>query len=172
MSGDRRVALQSRDISFGTSRRLDPELVWSVATQLNRAHRHLGTELMDATDDRVEIRVRWRPDLADGFDERFWSALVLASIADHICSLAALVALDDPARFAATLSVRIEHRRAARARHDLHGVVDLADCTQSGLVLRTSGMLTQPSLDPGDVAAIHGSVMVNPLHPDAYVGVR
>ncbi len=93
------------DPSAGST--IDMALVSAVATETNRAHRSMGTELIDVERHGATIQLAWREDLADA--DGGLAPGVLAALLDHACSLAALVSLDDPALFGTTISLRVDH---------------------------------------------------------------
>ena len=90
---------------------IDLALVRAVATETNRAQRSMGTRLIAVERHGVTIELACRDDLADA--DGGLAAGVLAALLDHACSLAALVSLDDPARFGTTISLRVDHLEAA-----------------------------------------------------------
>jgi acyl-coenzyme A thioesterase PaaI-like protein len=96
---------------------LDLDLVVAVATTTNLAHRRIGTELLDLGVGSATIGVDWPGFL--GESSSFTNGLVTALL-DHVCSIAALVALDDSTRFAGTIGLRVEY---------LHPVASGSRCT-------------------------------------------
>jgi acyl-coenzyme A thioesterase PaaI-like protein len=93
---------------------IDLAFVHAVATELNRAHRSMGTQLVAVERRGATIALPWRDDLAE-LDGGLAPG-VIAALFDHACSLAALLSLDDPARFGTTMSVRVDYLEAAQPR--------------------------------------------------------
>ena len=94
-----------------TKRTIDLALVRAVATETNRAQRSMGTQLIAVERHGVTIELPWRDDLTDA--DGGLAPGVLAALLDHACSLAALVSLDDPARFGTTISLRVDQLEPA-----------------------------------------------------------
>ena len=124
---------------------LDPAMVFAVATRTNVAQATLGTQLLGVGAQHATIRVPWRADLGAGGATARWADFVVPMLVDHACSLAALMALDDAARWAGSLDLRVDYRRPLDASPFLvaHAVCD----ERVGAVMRVRAMV---SADPDD----------------------
>lgn len=120
---------------------IDLDLVRAVATESNRAQRRMATELLSVRRHGATIAVPWRGDLADETDAL--ASGVVAAMLDHACSLAALLSLDDPARFGTTMSLRVDHLSRPRPGRPLHaGAEALPD---AGAVMTVHGWVFDPN---------------------------
>lgn len=86
---------------------IDLAFVHAVATETNRAQRSMGTQLLAIDRHGATVALPWRDDLAD--PSGAFAPGVLAALLDHACSLAALLSLDDPARFGTTVNLRVDY---------------------------------------------------------------
>jgi acyl-coenzyme A thioesterase PaaI-like protein len=118
---------------------LDLDLVVAVATTTNLAHRRIGTELLDLGVGSATIGVDWPGFL--GESSSFTNGLVTALL-DHVCSIAALVALDDSTRFAGTIGLRIEYLHPVASGSRLHAYATCEACTPA--VVHVRGMVFGP----------------------------
>lgn len=83
------------------------------------AHTHALGFAFDGLDgDRVRIRVPWREDLVGDPDTGVFAGGLVTTLLDHTGGLAVWVALDG-FKPIATLDLRVDYMRAARAREDL-----------------------------------------------------
>ena len=119
---------------------IDLDLVRAVATEGNRAQRSMGTQLVEVGSRGVTIALPWRADLADAGGGL--APGVLAALLDHACSLAALVALGDPARFGATSSLRVDHLVATPPHRGVQ--VTATTVHQGPDVVTVHGAVTEP----------------------------
>jgi uncharacterized protein (TIGR00369 family) len=102
---------------------IDLALVRAVATETNRAQRSMGTRLVAIGRHSATIALPWRDDLAD--ETGSMATGVLHALLDHACSLAALLSLDDPARFGTTMSLRVDHLEPPQPRRAVHAHADV-----------------------------------------------
>jgi uncharacterized protein (TIGR00369 family) len=86
---------------------LDLAHVHAVATEANVAHKAMGTELLAVERHGATVALPWRGDLSDAAGGL--APGVLAALLDHACSLAALISLDDEARFGSTMSLHLDY---------------------------------------------------------------
>jgi acyl-coenzyme A thioesterase PaaI-like protein len=133
------------DVVLPAGSAIDPVALYAVATTTNAAHAALGTELLGVFADGASLRLPWRPELADADDGRAWGPGVVAELLDHVCSLAALVALGSAERFGATMSLRVEHGAEPLTGPTLvahaRGVVD-------GMLVRVDGVVRAAAGSP------------------------
>ena len=133
------------ELVLPTGSTLDPAMVFAVATRTNAAQATLGTQLLDVGANTATIRVPWRADLGAAGATARWADFVVAMLVDHACSLAALIALDDPARWAGSLDLRVDHCRPLDASPFL---VARAVCDERvGAVMRVRAVV---SAEPDD----------------------
>ena len=97
---------------------IDMALVHAVATKTNRAHGSMGTQLLAVERHGATVALPWREDLTE--PSGAIAPGVLAALLDHACSLAALLSLDDPARFGTTMSLRVDYLASARPQLPVH----------------------------------------------------
>ena len=109
---DRPAISGPHEIELPRSARLSASYLFEVSTVTNRAHVALGTELVAVAPHHGAVRVRRRDDLeeADGT----WAPGVVASLADHVCSMTSVISLGDIEHFGGTMSLRVEYATAAR----------------------------------------------------------
>jgi acyl-coenzyme A thioesterase PaaI-like protein len=104
------------DVNFGVTMppgaRLALDEVWAVAVTGNVAHQRLGTRLVAIDRCGATLEWPWREDLV--VEGRLPNGVV-ATLLDHACSLASLVALDDVSLFGGTMGLRVEYLRQAPA---------------------------------------------------------
>ena len=144
--------LSAHELVLPAGSQLAPAVVFAVATRTNAAQAALGTQLLAVEARGATIRTPWHPDLgADGGDRDRWSNLVVATLVDHACSLAALLALDDAARWGGSLDLRVDYRHPLAASPYLvaHAVCD----EHVGAVLRVRASVS-PDGDDRDPLAI------------------
>jgi hypothetical protein len=138
---------------------LDPAMVFAVATRTNAAQAALGTQLLGVETRGATIRTPWQPALGTA-DGRRWTNLVVAMLVDHACSLAAFMALDDAARWAGSLDLRVEYRRPLEVSPFL---VARAVCDERiGAVVRITAAVSSAAGDHDPMAVGHCSVAVVP----------
>ena len=110
---------------------LDIAHLEEMATVTNAAHRAMGTKLLAVERHGATVSVAWRQDLTEAGGGL--APGVLAALLDHVCSLAALVSLDDEERFGTTMSLHLDYLEPARSGRPVHG---RAEC-----IRETSGMV-------------------------------
>jgi acyl-coenzyme A thioesterase PaaI-like protein len=98
---------QSSPLSPPAGSTLDLAHVHAVATQANTAHRAMGTELLAVERHGATVALPWREDLAEASGGLAPGAV--AALLDHVCSLAALLSLDDEGRFGSTMSLHLDY---------------------------------------------------------------
>ena len=110
---------------------LDLTHLHKVATEINAAHRAMGTELLAVERHGATVALAWREDLTEAGGGL--APGVLAALLDHVCSLAALLSLDDEARFGTTMSLHLDYLEPANSGHPVHA---RAECIReaSGVV--------------------------------------
>jgi acyl-coenzyme A thioesterase PaaI-like protein len=106
---------------------LDLAHVYAVATQDNAAHKAMGTELLAVERHGATVALPWREDLAEAAGGLAPGAM--AALLDHACSLAALLSLDDEARFGSTMSLHLDYLAPADPRRAVHAH---AECFSQG----------------------------------------
>jgi acyl-coenzyme A thioesterase PaaI-like protein len=89
-----------------------------VATEANAAHKAMGTELIAVERHGATVALPWRRDLAEAAGGLAPGAL--AALLDHACSLAALISLDDEARFGSTMSLHLDYLEPAQPGRGVH----------------------------------------------------
>lgn len=104
---DRPAIAGPHQLSLPPDSCVDPGYLFEVSTITNRAHAALGTELVLVAPDEGVVRLRWRPELGEA--DETWAPGVVASLADHVCSMTSVVALGDVAHFGGTMSLRVEY---------------------------------------------------------------
>jgi uncharacterized protein (TIGR00369 family) len=111
--------------------KLDLAHLEAVATESNAAHRAMGTELLAVERHGATVSLAWREDLVEAGGGL--ASGVLAALLDHVCSLAALLSLNDEERFGTTMSLHVDYLEPARAGRPVHG---RAECIReaSGMV--------------------------------------
>ncbi len=97
---------------------LDLAHVHAVATEANAAHKAMGTELLAVERHGATVALPWRRDLAEAAGGL--APGVLAALLDHACSLAALISLDDEARFGSTMSLHLDYLGPAQPGRRVH----------------------------------------------------
>ena len=97
---------------------LDLTHVHAVATEANAAHKDMGTELLAVERHGATVGLPWRENLADAAGGVAPGAL--AALLDHVCSLAALISLDDEARFGSTMSLHLDYLGPAEPGRRVH----------------------------------------------------
>jgi uncharacterized protein (TIGR00369 family) len=110
---------------------LDLSRLYLVATDTNAAHKAMGTELRAVERHGATVSLPWREDLTETSGGLATGAL--AALLDHVCSLAALLSLDDEERFGTTMSLHLDFLEPARPGRPVHG---RAECIReaSGMV--------------------------------------
>jgi uncharacterized protein (TIGR00369 family) len=110
---------------------LDLGRLYVVATDTNAAHKAMGTELRAVERHGATVSLPWREDLTDASGGL--AAGALAALLDHVCSLAALLSLDDEERFGTTMSLHLDYLEPAGPGRPVHG---RAECVReaSGMV--------------------------------------
>jgi uncharacterized protein (TIGR00369 family) len=110
---------------------LDLSRLYLVATDTNAAHKAMGTELRAVERHGATVSLPWREDLTEASGGLATGAL--AALLDHVCSLAALLSLDDEERFGTTMSLHLDFLEPARPGRPVHG---RAECIReaSGMV--------------------------------------
>jgi acyl-coenzyme A thioesterase PaaI-like protein len=98
---------------------LDLARLYLVATDTNAAHKAMGTELLAVERHAATVALAWREDLTDVSGGL--APGVLAALLDHVCSLTALLSLDDEERFGTTMSLHLDYLEPALARRPVHG---------------------------------------------------
>jgi acyl-coenzyme A thioesterase PaaI-like protein len=140
--------MNADELVLPTGSTLDPAMVFAVASRTNAAQAALGTQLLDVGARTATIRVPWRADLGAGGATARWADFVVAMLVDHACSLAAHMALDDPARWAGSLDLRVDHCRPLDASPFL---VSRAVCDERiGTVMRVRAVVSADADADGD----------------------
>lgn len=145
------------DLRVPAGTKLDPRHLVDVTIRTNAAHAALGTELVGVARGEACIRLRFRPALA-GEDPRRWANGVLTAMLDHVCSLTAVVALGDAARFGGTMGLRVEYGRPALDEPVLIGRAR-GEIEQNGL-LRVHGTVHAPGTSDRPVASGRCTVVI------------
>lgn len=122
------------------------------------AHTHALGFVYDSVDgDRVRIRVPWREDLVGDPDSGVLSGGLVTTLLDHVGGLAVWVALGKFESIA-TLDLRVDYMRAARARCDLIAEARCYHLTRSVAFVRAWAFEDSPD-DP--VAAAQSAYMLS-----------
>lgn len=122
------------------------------------AHTHALGFVYDSVDgDRVRIRVPWREDLVGDPDTGVLSGGLVTTLLDHVGGLAVWVALGQFESIA-TLDLRVDYMRAARARCDLIAEARCYHLTRSVAFVRAWAFEDGPD-DP--VAAAQSAYMLS-----------
>ena len=119
---------------------LDLARLYVVATDTNAAHKAMGTELRAVERHGATVSLPWREDLTEASGGL--AAGALAALLDHVCSLAALVSLDDEDRFGTTMGLHLDYLEPAVPGLPVHG---RAECIReaSGMVF-VRGLVFHP----------------------------
>jgi uncharacterized protein (TIGR00369 family) len=110
--------------------------VHRVATEINAAHRTMGTELIAVERHGATVALSWREDLTEAGGGL--APGVLAALLDHVCSLAALLALDDEARFGTTMSIHLDYLEPALSGRSVHARAESIRDTSGVVFVRGS----------------------------------
>lgn len=122
------------------------------------AHTHALGFVYDSVDgDRVRIRAPWREDLVGDPDTGVLSGGLVTTLLDHVGGLAVWVALGQFESIA-TLDLRVDYMRAARARCDLVAEARCYHLTRSVAFVRAWAFEDSPD-DP--VAAAQSAYMLS-----------
>jgi uncharacterized protein (TIGR00369 family) len=122
------------------------------------AHTHALGFVYDSVDgDRVRIRAPWREDLVGDPDTGVLSGGLVTTLLDHVGGLAVWVALGQFESIA-TLDLRVDYMRAARARSDLIAEARCYHLTRSVAFVRAWAFEDSPD-DP--VAAAQSAYMLS-----------
>jgi acyl-coenzyme A thioesterase PaaI-like protein len=142
------LVLSAAELVLPHGSTLDPALVFAVATRTNAAQAALGTQLLGVEPAGATIRTPWRDDLGTGASPNRWSNVIVATLIDHACSLAALVALDDVARWAGSLDLRVDYRRPLDASAFLTARAVCDERIGAVIRVRASGITDDRDDDP------------------------
>jgi acyl-coenzyme A thioesterase PaaI-like protein len=115
---------------------LDLTHVHRVATEINAAHRAMGTELIAVERHGATVALGWREDLTEAGGGL--APGVLAALLDHVCSLTALLALDDEARFGTTMSLHLDYLEPALSGRSVHARAESIRDTSGVVFVRGS----------------------------------
>jgi len=122
------------------------------------AHTHALGFVYDSVDgDRVRIRAPWREDLVGDPDTGVLSGGLVTTLLDHVGGLAVWVALGQFESIA-TLDLRVDYMRAARAKCDLIAEARCYHLTRSVAFVRAWAFEDSPD-DP--VAAAQSAYMLS-----------
>ena len=137
-----------------------PGFAAEIGEQMLRHTPHsqaLAFEFVSAGADEGALRVPWREDLALDADSGVIAGGVVTTLIDHTCGLAVSAALrsrsaDDPAALSpmgsmATLDLRIDYLRAARAKQGITAHAHCYKLTRSVAFVRASAYEDDPA-DP------------------------
>jgi len=122
------------------------------------AHTHALGFVYDGVDgDRVRIRAPWREDLVGDLDTGVLSGGLVTTLLDHVGGLAVWLALGQFESIA-TLDLRVDYMRAARARTDLIAEARCYHLSRSVAFVRAWAFEDSPD-DP--VAAAQSAYMLS-----------
>jgi hypothetical protein len=136
---------------------LDLDMIRDVAMVSNWAHRTLGTRLLGLEANGAVLGI----DLVGtaSSDATEWPNGVVTSLIDHACAIAALMTLDDRARFGGSVGLRVEYIRPSRAHMPLHVRAECHHCTASVALVHAE--VFHPD-EPAIVVAVgRGTIAVN-----------
>jgi acyl-coenzyme A thioesterase PaaI-like protein len=86
---------------------------------------------------------------------------VVTALLDHVCGLAVMAALTDPAQ-PATIDLRIDYLRPAEPRRDVYASAECYKLTRSVAFVRASAFDADPRVSPGHPVAIaQGTFILN-----------
>jgi uncharacterized protein (TIGR00369 family) len=118
----------------------------------------LGFEFVSAAQARGSIRVPWRADLVGDPDGEVIAGGVVISLIDHTCGLAVASAASTMPFSTATLDLRIDYLRAAKARAGVTAEAHCYKLTRSIAFVRAQAW----DSDPADlIATAQAAFMIN-----------
>lgn len=121
--------------------------------------RALGMEMIEVGPGRGVLKLTWRPDLVGDAATGVIAGGVVTAMLDHVCGLAVVAALTEPAQ-PATIDLRIDYLRPAEPGLDIYASAECYRLTRSVAFVRASAYET----DPGHPVAIaQGAFILNRL---------
>jgi acyl-coenzyme A thioesterase PaaI-like protein len=129
---------------------LDLNHVHAVATQENTAHKAMGTELLAVERHGATVALPWRKDLAEA--DGGLAPGAVAALLDHVCSLAALLSLDDEERFGTTMSLHLDFLGPAQPGRRVHAQAECFSQAPAMVFVRGSAFHPENPASPLAVA--------------------
>jgi uncharacterized protein (TIGR00369 family) len=117
----------------------------------------LGMQMVEVGPGFGVLKAGWREDLVGDLATGVIAGGVVTAMLDHVCGLAVMAALTDPAQ-PATIDLRIDYLRPAEPRRDLFARADCYRLTRTVAFVRASAY----EIDPGHPVAIaQGTFVLN-----------
>lgn len=117
----------------------------------------IGMAFVDISPGRGVLKVGWREDLVGDAATGVLAGGVVTALLDHVCGLAIIASLHEPA-MPATLDLRIDYLRPAEPRRDLYAAAHCYRLTRSVAFVRASAYEVDPD---HPVATAQGTFILN-----------
>ncbi|CAN5326795.1 hypothetical protein BH11PSE2_BH11PSE2_01510 [soil metagenome] len=117
----------------------------------------LGMEHVDVAPNRGTLKLAWREDLVGDAQTKVIAGGVVTAMLDHVCGLAVMASLEEPAR-PATIDLRIDYLRPAEPGKDIFATAHCYKTTRSVAFVRASAYEDDPE---HPVAVAQGTFILN-----------
>lgn len=117
----------------------------------------IGMTLVSVEPSRGVLKVAWREDLVGDEATGVLAGGVVTAMLDHVCGLAIMAALNEPAQ-PATIDLRIDYLRPAEPRRDLYAAAHCYKLTRTVAFVRASAYERDPD---HAVATAQGTFVLN-----------